>query len=34
MQLKWLLSGAAVFIVGTVISVWLNSATGISAGGR
>ncbi len=29
MQLKWLLSGAAVFIVGTVISVWLNSATGI-----
>jgi hypothetical protein len=29
MQLKWLLSGAAVFIVGTVISVWLNNATGI-----
>ena len=29
MQLKWLLSGAAVFIVGTVIACWLNNATGI-----
>ena len=28
-QLKWLISGAAVFAVGTVISVWLNNATGI-----
>jgi hypothetical protein len=28
-QLKWLLSGATVFIVGTVASVWLNNATGL-----
>jgi hypothetical protein len=28
-QLKWLLSGATVFILGTVTSVWLNNANGL-----
>ena len=28
-QMKWLLSGATVFILGTVATVWLNNATGI-----
>ena len=29
-QLKWLLSGVAVFIVGAGLTVWLNSPTGIA----
>ena len=28
-QLKWLLSGATVFIVGSVLTVWLNSPKGV-----